>query len=152
MPSSPGERYDFFLSRRGSVPRGGVEEPQVRAPGGVPSGPKMPQRKGPARRGAGVKGARVGLSRLPRQRLGPADVRSATTPLVTPFWSHSALRNCCERGKCVPAIFCVRVALAHDEPRSGLNNSERESTSGRSTNYGSGHLIRVFRDIERIVS
>src|SRR6516164_2696892 len=30
----------------------------------VPSGPKMPQRKGPARRVVGVKGARVGLSRL----------------------------------------------------------------------------------------
>jgi len=52
----------------------------------------------------------------------------------------------------VPAIFGVRVAPARDEPRTGSNNSERESTSGRSTNYGSGHLIRVFRDIGRIFS
>ena len=46
----------------------------------------------------------------------------------------------------------VRVAPAHDEPRSEPNNSERGSTSGHSTNYGSGHLIRVFRDIGRIFS
>jgi hypothetical protein len=52
----------------------------------------------------------------------------------------------------VPAILGVRVAPARDEPRTGSNNSERESTSGRSTNYGSGHLIRVFRDIGRIFS
>src|SRR5262249_34930933 len=32
------------------------------------------------------------------------------------------------------------------------NNSERESTRGRSTNYGSGHLIQVFHDIGRIFS
>ena len=53
---------------------------------------------------------------------------------------------------CVPAMFGVGVAPAHEEPRSGLNNSAHESTSGRSTNYGSGHLIRVFRDIGRIFS
>ena len=52
----------------------------------------------------------------------------------------------------MPAIFGVRVAPAHDEPRKGSNKSERGSTSGRSTNYGSGHLIRVFRDIGRIFS
>src|ERR1700730_13320175 len=60
--------------------------------------------------------------------------------------------DCCERRRCVPAIFGVRVAPARDEPRSGSNNSERGPTSGRSTNYGSGHLIRVFRDIGRIFS
>jgi hypothetical protein len=52
----------------------------------------------------------------------------------------------------VPATFGVRVAPARVEPRTGSNNSERDSTSGRSTNYGSGHLIRVFRDIGRIFS
>jgi hypothetical protein len=52
----------------------------------------------------------------------------------------------------VPAIFGVRVAPARGESRTGSNNSERESTSGRSTNYGSGYLIRVFRDIGRIFS
>ena len=57
----------------------------------------------------------------------------------------------CERGKCVPAVFGVGVA-PDEEPRSGSSSSARESTSGRSTNYGRGHLIRVFRDIGRIVS
>src|SRR5262249_49389817 len=51
--------------------------------------------------------------------------------------------DCYERG---PAIFGVRVAPGHDEPRSGPNSSERESTSSRSTDCGSGRLIRVFRD------
>ena len=57
----------------------------------------------------------------------------------------------CERGKCVPAVFGVGVA-PDEEPRSGSSSSAHESTSGRSTNYGSGHPIRVFRDIGRIVS
>jgi hypothetical protein len=50
------------------------------------------------------------------------------------------------------AYLAFAFAPAHEEPRSGSNNSERESTSGRSTNYVSGHLIRVFRDIGRIFS
>jgi hypothetical protein len=60
--------------------------------------------------------------------------------------------DCYERGRSVPAIFGLRVAPAHDKLRSGPNSSERESTSARSTDYGNGHLIRVFRDIGRIVS
>jgi hypothetical protein len=55
-----------------------------------------------------------------------------------------------ERKVCTSDI--LAFASSHDQPRSGPNNSERESTSGRSTNYGSGHLIRVFRDIGRIFS
>src|SRR5262249_15836454 len=50
------------------------------------------------------------------------------------------------------AHLAFAFAPAHEEPRSGSNNSERESTSGRSTNYVSGHLILVFRDIGRIFS
>src|SRR5262249_7895009 len=57
--------------------------------------------------------------------------------------------DCYERG---PAIFGVRVAPAHDGPRSGPNSSKRESTSSRSTDYASGNLIRVFRGIGRIFS
>src|SRR5262249_50241100 len=57
----------------------------------------------------------------------------------------------CERGKCVPAVFGVGVA-PDEEPRSGSSSSAHESTSGRSTNYGSGDLIRGFRDIGRIFS
>jgi hypothetical protein len=60
--------------------------------------------------------------------------------------------DCCERQRCVAAIFAVRDAPAHDEPRSGPNNSGRESTSGRSTKYASAHLIRAFRNIGRISS
>jgi hypothetical protein len=81
-----------------------------------------------------------------------AYARSHRRPLLTPLWSYFSSVDCYERGRYVPAIFRVRVAPAHDEPRSGLNNSERESTSGRSTDYVSGHLIRVFRDIGRMFS
>jgi hypothetical protein len=60
--------------------------------------------------------------------------------------------DCWQTGTCGPAIFGVHVALAHDELRTGPNSTERESTSSRSTGYGSGPLIRVFRDIGRIFS
>ena len=70
-----------------------------------------------------------------------AHARSHRPPLLTPL-----------RGRYVPAIFRVRVAPARDEPRIGLNNSERESTSGRSIRYASGHLIPVFRYIGRMFS
>jgi len=49
-------------------------------------------------------------------------------------------------------VFGVGVAPAREEPRSGSSSSGHESTSSRSTNYGSGHPIRVFRGIGRIVS
>src|SRR5262249_20617908 len=47
---------------------------------------------------------------------------------------------------------CRRIAPAHEGPRSESSNNAHEPTSGRSTHYGSGHLIRVFRDIEHIFS
>ena len=71
--------------------------------------------------------------------------------LLRPLVSFSSADRC-ERRRCVPAISDVRVAPAHGQPRSRSNNSERGSTSGRSTNYGSGHLILIFRDIGRIFS
>ena len=45
-----------------------------------------------------------------------------------------------------------RIAPAREELRNASNKNEHEPTSDRSTNYGNGHLIRVFRDIERISS
>jgi hypothetical protein len=86
-------------------------------------------------------------------RLVPADARSNRDHAFgyTVLVSFSSA-DCCERRRCVPAIFGLRVAPAHDELRSGSNNSERGPASGRSTNYGSGHLIRVFRDIGCIFS
>src|SRR5215467_65908 len=45
-----------------------------------------------------------------------------------------------------------RIALAHEGPRNESNNKAHEPTSGRSTRYGSEHLIRVFRDIGHIFS
>src|SRR5262245_23757395 len=45
-----------------------------------------------------------------------------------------------------------RIAPAHEGPRNESNNQAHEPTSGRSTRYGSGHLIRVFRDIGHIFS
>src|SRR5262244_555110 len=45
-----------------------------------------------------------------------------------------------------------RIAPAHEGPRNESNNNAHEPTSGRSTHYGSGRLIRVFRDIGHIFS
>src|ERR1700757_2645482 len=79
--------------------------------------------------------------------------KSATTPSVRPFWHHSALRTVArERERACTSDGCRRAAPAHEGPRNGSNNSVHESTSGHSTNYGSGHLIRVFRDIGCIFS
>jgi hypothetical protein len=57
-----------------------------------------------------------------------------------------------EQGRCASDARWRRNAPARKELRNGSNKSEHEPTSGRSTNYGSGHLIRVFRDIGRIFS
>jgi hypothetical protein len=45
-----------------------------------------------------------------------------------------------------------RIAPAHEVPRKESNNKAHEPTSGRSTRYESGHLIRAFRDIGCIFS
>src|SRR5262245_60470577 len=47
---------------------------------------------------------------------------------------------------------CVGVAPACKELRSGPNKSEREPTSARSTNCGSGHLIPAFHGTGRTFS
>ena len=73
---------------------------------------KSRRKKSPALGGAGVKGTGVGLSRL-----------------LTHLISFSSA-DCYERGGRVAAIVGVRVAPAHDEPRSGSNNSEGESING----------------------
>src|SRR5215472_9389290 len=48
------------------------------------------------------------------------------------------------RGRC--------FAPAHEGPRNESNSKAHEPTIDRSTHYGSGHLIRVFRDIGHIFS
>jgi hypothetical protein len=45
-----------------------------------------------------------------------------------------------------------RIVPAHEVSRNESNNKAHDPTSGRSTRYGSGHLIRVFRDIGHIFS
>jgi hypothetical protein len=54
----------------------------------------------------------------------------------------------------VPATFwrghCI--AQAHEGPRNESNNNAHEPTSGRSTHYGSGHPVRLVRDIGHIFS
>jgi hypothetical protein len=96
---------------------------------------------------------RRGLAYLASGRLVLAGARSNRRPRFGLYrFGPITSADCCERRKCVAAIFAVRDAPAHDEPRSGPNNSEREPTSGRSTKYASAHLIRVFRDIGRISS
>jgi hypothetical protein len=120
--------------------------------GGMPSrGPKIiPKEKPRSSRG---RSKRRGLACLASGRLVRVSARSNRRPRFGLYrFGPITSADCCERRKCVAAIFAVRDAPAHDEPHSGPNNSEREPTSGRSTKYGSGHLIRVFRDIGRISS
>jgi hypothetical protein len=109
--------------------------------------PKSRRKKSPALGGDGVKRGE-GWPIPPPLSIGPADAPSNRRKHLISF--NSA--DCCARERCVAAISGFRVAPAHDKPHSGQNNSERESTSGRSTDYGSGHLIRVFRDIGRTFS
>ena len=45
-----------------------------------------------------------------------------------------------------------RIAPTRDGPRNESNNRAHEPTSGRSTHYASGHLIRVFRGTGHIFS
>jgi hypothetical protein len=79
-----------------------------------------------------------------------------TAPVGSPELVHRFIIQLCgllrERKVCTSDVWAFRVAPAHEEPRSGSNNSEHDSTIDRSTNYGSGHLIRVFRDIAHIFS
>jgi len=146
MPSGPGERYDFFLSRRGFGARGGVEEPQVRAVWWRAERPKvMPQRKAPLMAGLELRGRGLAYPASLVAISAGWIMRSNRQPLVQ--LCGKLLR---ERKVCTSDI--LAFASSHDQPRSGPNNSERESTSGRSTNYGSGRLIQVFRDIGRIFS
>jgi hypothetical protein len=111
---------------------------------------KNGRRKAPLWAGLELRGARVGLSRLPIGFVWPRHLQIGAPPLQHLISFRSA--ECCERGRCVPAIVGVRVALAHDELRIVQNNSERQSTSGRSTDCGTGHLIRAFHDIGRMFS
>jgi hypothetical protein len=52
--------------------------------------------------------------------------------------------------ECASDLHSRRIAPARKELRNGSSKSEREPT--HSTNCGSGHVIRVFRDIGRIFS
>src|SRR5262249_7723612 len=52
----------------------------------------------------------------------------------------------------VPTFGAGVVSLQHEGPRSESSNNAHEPTNGRSTHYGGGHLIRVFRDIGHIFS
>src|SRR6516225_6649100 len=48
--------------------------------------------------------------------------------------------DCGGPGECASDVRSRGIAPARKELRNGSSKSERESTSGRSTNYGSGHL------------
>jgi hypothetical protein len=58
-------------------------------------------------------------------------------------------RGCGERERCASDVRWHRIAPARKELRNGSNKSEREPTSGRSTDYGSGHPVQAFHDIGR---
>jgi hypothetical protein len=108
----------------------------------MPRGPSL-QRKAPLGAGLELRGRELAY---PASFDGRA-FKSATTPLDTSFY-HSALRTAARED--TSDVWAFRVAPAHEEPRSGSNNSEHDATIDRSTNYGSGHLI--FRDIGHIFS
>jgi hypothetical protein len=57
-----------------------------------------------------------------------------------------------ERERCASDVRWHRIAPARKELRNGSNKSEREPTSGRSTDYGSGHPVQAFHDIGRTFS
>ena len=46
-----------------------------------------------------------------------------------------------ERGGCASDVRWRHIVLVRKELRNGSNKSEHELTGGRSTNYGSGHLV-----------
>ena len=52
--------------------------------------------------------------------------------------------DCCERGG-IGAVW-LHIAPTREELRNESNKSEHDPTSDRSTNYGSGRLIRAFRE------
>src|SRR5262245_3753635 len=105
----------------------------------------MPQRKAPLMAGLELRGRGLAYPASLVAISAGWIMRSNRQPLVQ--LCGKLLR---ERKVCTSDI--LAFASSHDQPRSGPNNSERESTSGRSPNYGSGRLIQVFRDIGRIFS
>src|SRR5215831_14588761 len=60
--------------------------------------------------------------------------------------------SCSERGRYVPAIFWAFASLQLMTSLAASRTIANVNPPGHSTNYGSGHLIRVFRDIGRIFS
>jgi hypothetical protein len=54
-----------------------------------------------------------------------------------------------EPGGCANDVRSRRIAPARNELHNGSSKSEREATSGRSTNYGRGHLVPAFLGIGR---
>jgi hypothetical protein len=66
-------------------------------------------------------------------------------------WSVN-FANCGERAGCASDARWRRIAPARKELRNGSNKSEREPTSGHSTNYGSAHLVPASPDIGRTFS
>jgi hypothetical protein len=99
-----------------------------------------------------VDGSEMSLAAISRTRgclkLSPLAFRRTLECSVSSF----SPADYCERGKCVPAMFGVGVAPAHEELRNGSNKSESEPTSGHSTNYGSAHLVPASPDIGRTFS
>jgi hypothetical protein len=78
--------------------------------------------------------------------------RSARTSYsLVETWSVN-FANCGERAGCASDARWRRIAPARKELRNGSNKSEREPTSGHSTNYGSAHLVPASPDIGRTFS
>jgi hypothetical protein len=92
--------------------------------------------------------ARRGQPAVQKNTGEPADRYLATGACT---WSRPLIRI----GRAMRAGHSWRglcIAPTYGGPRNAWNNSAHEPTSGRSTLYESGHLIRGFRDIGRIFS
>ena len=72
--------------------------------------------------------------------------------LMTPALAAPNPSDSFERERSGHVLRWSRIAPAREELRNASNKNEHEPTSDHSTNYGNGHLIRVFLDIGRIFS
>jgi hypothetical protein len=125
---------------------------ESRPPGGVPSDGASGQHEKNAPAGfGGLPGASMASDEMVVgfDRRGGVTKLRLTDPLMQRAEQSTLWITASEDGA---SATCVGVAPACKDLRSGPNKSEREPTSARSTDYGSGHLIPAFHGTGRTFS
>jgi hypothetical protein len=125
---------------------------ESRPPGGVPSDGALEQHEKNAPAGfGGLPGASMASDEMVVgfDRRGGVTKLRLTDPLMQRAEQSTLWITASEDGA---SATCVGVAPACKDLRSGPNKSEREPTSARSTDYGSGHLIPAFHGTGRTFS